>query len=762
MPGNTTTEPSPQIGACKLSSVLGLTPLIELYGEAQQATTSTPARDAATDPLSLFMLEEAAQQAGDLGVDIRTAANAAKSEVTRLASEIRGPLLAERAFFEVNNPGTSTFSGWIVTIETQSAEAIATLDAVHVAGLNLSADFKSGAAAETEMMQTKAQETQAATQALEAFKTAMDELLSRVDIFRTQTNEALEHYKTELMSAYQPVKDEIAKCLRWDYTEAVNFDAILENSKRKADASQTVTDYVEAKDRAEVIAREIANLIAEKQNAYKTEYAKLGVIFEDVKKKIERHSGLEGLVRGSLTDEQLTLTKDKINAAIVMAKSGSNLKAIEAAMDVALEAQVLINAIDDPTASETLKAVSAKLTETEKMLNKHASIRSTDSAAELKKLTSLKSDIRSMAPATAQSTVDGFAATVLTSSNPGDWTTYQGRAQLQIKWKTDYEAKAKLLEAEVAKFSSVFPGGYSGSLLSDVTTLTALVQTEAVIGTGDEAAALVARIEQKIASYEPALVTDGSNPEAFETALLLLNADQDEAERLAEAEAAAKKTYEDKLAAVERKISAASDVPAFADMIDSVPTSAADYQGCKQMRDSAKTTAKDSKDYKTAVAMLDAAERDLAKLVKRSTGELFTDLNQIGRAWQIGALGFASKVTELKAAMGKAIEDMAAGEDKTAREAQITQTNTALDELVTFFQPTAFEDCAARFAKLTAAKERKREREEVLRRVRLYRDAITGNPMMKTVVTNPFGVTGIASGLFAQLKKIELMTLATL
>jgi hypothetical protein len=740
MTGNTTTEPSPQIGACKLSSVLGLTPLIELYGEAQQATTSTPARDAATDPLSLFILEEAAQKAGDLGVDIRTAANAAKSEVTRLASEIRGPLLAERAFFEVNNPGTSTFSGWIVTIETQSAEAIATLDAVHVAGLNLSADFKSGAAEETEMTQAKLTETQTAT----------------------QTNEALEHYKTELMSAYQPVKDEIAKCLRWDYTEAVNFDAILEASKRKADASQTVTDYVEAKDRAEVIAREIANLIAEKQNAYKTEYAKLGVIFEDVKKKIERHSGLEGLVRGSLTDEQLTLTKDKINAAIVMAKSGSNLKAVEAAMDVALEAQVLINAIDDPTASETLKAVSAKLTETEKMLNKHASIRSTDSAALLKKLTSVKSDIRSMAPATAQSTVDGFAASVLTSANPGDWTTYQGRAQLQIKWKTDYEAKAKLLEAEVAKFSGVFPGGYSGSLLSDVKTLTALVQTEAVIGTGDEAAALVTRIEQKIASYEPALVTDGSNPEAFETALLALNADQDEAERLAEAEAAAKKTYEDKLAALDRKISAASDVPAFSDMIDSVPTSAADFQGCKQMRDSAKTTAKDSKDYKTAVAMLDAAERDLAKLVKRSTGELFTDLNQIGRAWQIGALGFASKVTELKTAMGKAIEDMAAGEDKTARETQITQTNKALDDLVTFFQPTAFEDCAARFATLTAVKERKREREEVLRRVRLYRDAITSNPMMKTVVTNPFGVTGIASGLFAQLKKIELMTLATL
>jgi len=422
----------------------------------------------------------------------------------------------------------------------------------------------------------------------------------------------------------------------------------------------------------------------------------------------------------------------------------------------------LINAIDDPTASETLKAVSAKLTETEKMLNKHASIRSTDSAALLKKLTSVKSDIRSMAPATAQSTVDGFAASVLTSANPGDWTTYQGRAQLQIKWKTDYEAKAQLLEAEVAKFSGVFPGGYSGSLLSDVKTLTALVQTEAVIGTGDEAAALVTRIEQKIASYEPALVTDGSNPEAFETALLALNADQDEAERLAEAEAAAKKTYEDKLAALDRKISAASDVPAFSDMIDSVPTSAADFQGCKQMRDSVKTTAKDSKDYKTAVAMLDAAERDLAKLVKRSTGELFTDLNQIGRAWQIGALGFASKVTELKTAMGKAIEDMAAGEDKTARETQITQTNKALDDLVTFFQPTAFEDCAARFATLTAVKERKREREEVLRRVRLYRDAITSNPMMKTVVTNPFGVTGIASGLFAQLKKIELMTLATL
>jgi hypothetical protein len=124
--------------------------------------------------------------------------------------------------------------------------------------------------------------------------------------------------------------------------------------------------------------------------------------------------------------------------------------------------------------------------------------------------------------------------------------------------------------------------------------------------------------------------------------------------------------------------------------------------------------------------------------------------------------GFASKVTELKTAMGKAIEDMAAGEDKTARETQITQTNKALDDLVTFFQPTAFEDCAARFATLTAVKERKREREEVLRRVRLYRDAITSNPMMKTVVTNPFGVTGIASGLFAQLKKIELMTLATL
>ena len=513
-----------------------------------------PARDEATDPLSLFLLEDAAQKAGDLGVDIRKAASSAKSEVTRLSSELRGPLLAERAFFTINNPGTNTFANWIDTIQTESDTAHAALDAVHIAGLNLSVDFKSGAASATDMDQVKAEETQKAASALEAFNSAMAGLQDRVKIFRAETEDALKFYQDEMQRAYQPVKDNIIKCLRWDYPEVVHFDAILENAKRRADASQTQPDYIQAKQAAEAIKQEVENLIAEKENAYKVEYAKLAVIFEDVKKKIERHSGLEGLVRGSLTDEQLTLTKDKINAAIVLAKSGGNIKAVAAAMAVALEAQVLINAIDDPTASDKLKAMSAKLTETEKMLNKHASIRSTDSAALLKKLTSLKSDIRSMAPETALKTVERFAATVLTPNTPGDWATYQGRAQLQMTWKTKYDAKATLLDVEVAKFDKAFSGAYTGSLVSDVKTLRALVQTEAAIGTDDEAAALVAQIEKKIARYLPAIVVDDSNIEASVAARDLLTADQTEAIRAAEIEAAAKKTFEDKLEIVNNKI----------------------------------------------------------------------------------------------------------------------------------------------------------------------------------------------------------------
>ncbi|MEM9249666.1 MAG: hypothetical protein AAGB05_13340 [Pseudomonadota bacterium] len=752
--------PDPKLGTCKLTSVLGLKPLIQLYGDTVDTTQAPKAP--VTDPLQLFQLEEAAKAAGDLGVEVRQMAASVNAEVSRIVRETRGPLSIERALF-INNDYETVYNRWMSTIDEAANTAYGVCEEVRVAGLELSAQFKDKNTSHHDMLDTRDTEIGKVEDALEAFRNVITRINGEVNNERKTIEGALEFHKTKFLEQYEATAEGIRECLMWDYPEAPALDERAKAIYARAFEVKTSTGFGDATRDAAQLTTESSALVRKYDEAYRAKLDALMVIVDRVQKAVDGHKSWVPFMGNDLTEEHRELTQGKVDAAKQMAESGRNIKAIEAAMVVAREAELLITAIDDKDAKATLKSMNDDIKVIANMITKYKDKRPNDGKATQKKLDDVKAEIRGLAPDDAKAKVTDLLALVTTSASPGDWTTYQGRGQLQAKWEADYTQKAGALDKEIAKFNKAFQGtDYTGTLVTKVKALRGVVTAEANETTGAEAQKLVDEIETQIALYLPAIEPDDDNIEAAVKARDLLTADQTAAMAEAEAKAKAKEEFEALLEDVEGKVEAAKLDDDFSQMLDAVATARADYEACKQMLASAKTTAEKSEDYVTATNLVNSAAKDLRKLEQRSTGELFDDLQKMGRVWQIGAMDFAKKAMELELKMRAAVNELEDEDEKAARKIQVDESAAALKDMIAFFDSRAFDDVAARFASTTDAKKRKRDREEVLRRVRLYRDAITGNPVMKSIVNNPFGVSSIATSMYAQLKKIELMTLATL
>ncbi len=760
----TITAPDPKVGSCKLASVLGLKPLIELYGDTVASTSSPTGSgpDIVTDPLRLFELEEAAKAAGDLGVAVRQAAQNATYTISQLVRETEGPLGIERALF-VNNDYETVFNRWMREISEGADTAYRLCEEVRVAGLGISADFKDQSASHGDMLSAHDTELKKVSDGVAAYRRVIDRIKGEVENERKTIDGALEHYEKRFRTQHEASAEGVEECLKWDYPEAPALDARLKAIFARAYETKTSTGFGEAHDAAVEVVRESSALVRKYDEAYRAKRKELQDIVDRVQSAVDAHHSWIPFLGRELSEEHKTLTQGKIDAASAMADSGRNMKALKTAIVVAREAELMIDAIDDPLAKATLKATDDDISAIAHMINRHKDKRPNDAKVTQKQLDDVKSAIRGLQPNAARDKVSALKQTVLTNADPGDWQTYQGRAQLQAKWETEFTQKARELETDIAKFNSLVSGdAYSGALVAKVNALRGLVASEANQTTGTEAQALADQIEATIARYLPALSADPSDAAAADAAKELLLADQAAADAAAETLEKEKRAFEAFHAEVTRNVTAAKDNEDFKAMLDAVATARADYETCKQMLKSASTTAEKAKDYKTAHNLTEAVARDLRTLVKRSTGELFDDLQKMGRVWQIGAMDFAKKAMELELKMRAALNELDDETEKAARKIQVDQSAAAIKDLIAFYQPNAFDDVAARFASTKDVQKRKRDREEVLRRVRLYRDSVTGNPVMKAAVNNPFGVSGVAVTMYAQLKKIELMTLATL
>ncbi len=742
-----TTRPAaadPSVGTCDLSKVLGLRPLAELYAEQADGTV-------ADDPLSLFAAEAAQEKAGDHGVPIRQTAADAKSEIIRLSNETLGPLKTQKFQFESSGYKV-VYARWLDTITSNRDEAVAALDEIYASGLEMSAQFKKGTGDAQAMMTEMGQSVAAAEEHLRAFKAglaAIDEEISRE---RRTLDEAKYESMKKFFEAKSAIEAELDKCLRWDYSEAADIAARLKALSDTADRSNSYIGFQEANAALPPIAKAIADLIAAKASAYQAKQREVLEEIGKVETKLQAHERF--LLGSDLGKEQKAAIENKLNAAKTMAENGRNAAAMDVAKTVVAEAMVLIDAID----SHDVGIVKTKADEIERMINA-SKIRPNDASQLIKQLGKLRTSIAAINVNEAQTQLATFRTKVEATSSPGDWTTYQGRVELQASWKSRIEDAAGRIDVEIKKFNAAFGGeDYSGSMVTDLKTLKAMVQGEVGKDTGKDAMELAAKIMRQIDVYKPALDTSSDDAEASAKARKLLVEDQMEAKQAAEALRLAKEEFESALSIAKTNVELAPSNIEFQMMLDSDAGAKADYDACNEMLTSAKESAEKTNDYATAGNMLKAVDRNLKKLQKQASGAQFNDLKKVGEFWRAGTILFRAKVEEVKAAMDAACTD----EERLSHKAQLDEVKASLDGLVAFYQPTAFKDCADKFATTTDMNARKRLREEVLRRVRLYRESITSNPVMKTIVGNPFGVKGVATGLYAHLNKIELETLRTL
>lgn len=730
--------PESTTGTCALAGVLKLTPLVELY--------NAPGQEVVDDPLRIMARQDTAAAEGDLGVAVRAQASTFKATIERKAAETLESITGRATFFDNGGYGTVA-ARWVTTAQKARDDALATLDDVYAQGLAISKQFKADAS-EDELTTAAEVQYERINDVPAAYGLAVASVSSEVQEATTTIKAYTREQKAQFDAAHGAAETAVTELLRWDYAEAADFNARLKDNWNTAIAVFSGGGFAAGAKTAKVILTE-ANAVKESgYDEYKTRFNAFIDKINSIETKIKKK---DGVIWGTkLNSEHLENTRVKVKAAHAMASSGRNLEALKLADAMATDAEALIDAINSSSSNLVTNAQNALL----KLINAKKKKRPEDAKAMEKRLTDLVSSVRGEAPQTAEAKINRFGTDFIQFSGD-NWATFENRVARQEGWKTTYKAEYGALKSEISAFNRIFGDrDYSGSLVNDLAALKSLIDGELGPTVGDNAASLVAQMRTKIDQFKPAIGSDDDIP-ALTKARDAILADQAEAMQAQEDERLAKEAFENLLLDAEGKLNRIRAL--VSTEISADPGLAAGFATCEEMLKSAKKSAKDTKDYATATLLVAAAERDMEKHEKRATGEIFNGLKDIGKYWDRGARAIAADVVRLKASMRSACTD----NESEDRSAQLTSVEGALDTMVARFAIGAFDASAAKYAGGLSKADRKREREVVLKQVRFLRDALTGSPVMKAAVGNPFGENGIGSELFAQLNLIELETLRT-
>lgn len=750
---DTPVAPNPALGGCALARNTGLRPVIVVH-QAQVALDGGGAQ-------AQVQVVDPPQPVDDFGVDLRDAVARTRDEINSMIKSAADVVARHRTFL-LQNEFNAPVQRFEAGLDTQRTTSQAELDRLNGVSDMLSAQNPAGDAELTAIARTQVEAMMALATLSSAVSDAVDTIADDAQTLRNQTEDQITVERDLATKALLAAQALIGNCLRWGYDGADKLDAELKSASAAATSASTVMGWVKAVPLFEDLEFRAQELIDDNKGNYDSKLATLTQLIDSVEESVAKHDRLIKALGSSLSDAHLEQTRGKIAAAKAMGSNGRNEGALDVAIAVAQEAKAMIDAIDtDKSGGSALtKAAEKAFSDSEKMINNHAKIRPVDAAKTKKALAGARAAIEGLAPQDAKDSAERFAATILTTDNPGDWKTYQGRAQLQLLWAEDIRTRCEALDVKIARLNAAFGGvKYSGSLIDQVEALRKLGTMEATEATYPDADGMIIAIETTLMSYFKSFDTSVEPGERAAARDLLVGdqmAAMQAAKDLEEAQAAFELKHEQMIGLAdsfgqEPKVSAFLSTPLGQSKLDAF----------NEMLASAKKMA-ETKDFQNAMALLDRAMANLKMIVKEANNETFDQLKQIDGIWKTGVRGFRAGTKSLKDKMAAACSDIADAAEKKERLKQVAEVGTAIDTLEAFFAPEAFTDLAKAFSEVTDPQERKRLREKVLSRIRLYRDRIKSDPVMRTLVGNPFKVTGIASSLVAQIQKIELETLRTL
>lgn len=335
--------------------------------------------------------------------------------------------------------------------------------------------------------------------------------------------------------------------------------------------------------------------------------------------------------------------------------------------------------------------------------------------------------------------------------------SYVSLAKARLAWLKDFSARAKAADKELAKMlkamTSLVPAGdnkdffkkYQGPLATDLADARTLAgkESQASMDLADEKLGdVVTKTAEAIAAMAKA--PDARSADENQMCMDVVTG-QSAAVLEARQQAADMAAFKVEYAALK----SANDIAGM--RIETKPHLAGELNAIKQLSKNAKEVMENTHDLEQARAIMAAADKRRVKLLA-DVARPPTELATIARDWNTATgnmkKAFASLQTKAISAVAPANDDAltdAAGtiQAKMEAAAKYLTDEKFLDEM-NFYTRSALEPADLR-----------RQRERTLAKIKLLRDYLSNDPMLRAAQTNPFGEKAVISPLFMTLRDIE-------
>lgn len=500
---------------------------------------------------------------------------------------------------------------------------------------------------------------------------------------------------------------------------------------------------------------EIENAKRMHQRAYEEKAAAVKEKFNQVKATLDllfMNSALEGAV-GVYVDAMYDQFRDELNAVKLLIGNGANEASLGAA-DKMLD-KLSVRAQDFGDNFDAVGNVHFYQWECDSTLakKKYGKV-CPDMQQRLKtKVDDLIASSGKLDPSVA---IGKFKA-VHTEIKGSQADSYVSKAEARIVWLKAFAAKAKTAEGELAKMLKAmknmvpdknnkdFFSKYNGPLAADLTQARELAGKELQAGmdlADQKVDAVIAKTAQAIAALAKA--ADARTPEENELCMDVVTG-QSAAVTLAQEQARDMATFKVEYAQHKNRMD-------IADLhIETKPHLSGEANAIRQLLKKAKELMENTHNLEQARGIMEAADARREKLLidaRRPPTELAT----MAREWN-SATGTMTQA--FKTIQTNAIAAVAAAQDNelTAAAGGIEDTLKTAAKFLT--DEKFLEEMNFYISDQISPKDLRRQREKTLNKIKLLKDYLSNDPVLRSAQANPFGVKSVIGPVYAALQRIE-------
>ncbi|NIZ59790.1 hypothetical protein DL239_02240 [Sedimentitalea sp. CY04] len=178
-----------------------------------------------------------------------------------------------------------------------------------------------------------------------------------------------------------------------------------------------------------------------------------------------------------------------------------------------------------------------------------------------------------------------------------------------------------------------------------------------------------------------------------------------------------------------------------------------EFKAIEDMAKSSRDVMKSTEDLERSVKVLEAAENKMNRVIEEARlGR--KKLAGIASTWNGALIKLDEGIAQIQA---EALKKVTGHDDLEEAAGKIEKT---LENATRFIDEHLFDDAEKTYANSSATAEQlKRTREETLNKIRLMKEFIANDPLIRAAQANPFGVKNVISPVFATLRDLEYKVL---